>query len=147
MSAARFESPQDAEDAFYEAFEAHDLPAFMAVWDDAGDVAAVLPSGQVLLGREAIAATWEEMFRAPQRPDITIEHRHWLESGDLAVHLVEARLAFGAPGEAPPPMAATNVYRHTAGGWRMVLHQAAPPAAPPAPMPGPRLRQEPPAAP
>lgn len=130
MSEPAFDSPQDAEDAFYEAFEAHDIQALMAVWDDADDVAAVLPSGHLLAGREAIAKTWGEMFEGAQRPDITVHHRQWLESGDLALHLVEEALRFGPGAQSPPPMAALNVYRRTATGWRLVLHQAAPPVPP-----------------
>ena len=38
-----FATPQDAEDAFYDALEGGDAEAMAAVWDPAADIACLLP--------------------------------------------------------------------------------------------------------
>lgn len=133
-----YATPQDAEDAFYEAFEGHDLEALMALWADSPQASCILPMGPLVQGSEAIRAAWEALFRTPQRPDITVHHRGWWESGDLAVHLVEEALT--APGMPPglPPLIATNVFHHDGSGWRLVSHHVSPPPPPPGLAAGPQ---------
>ena len=125
-----FPTPQDAEDAFYDAFEAHDLTAMMAVWGESDDLVCVLPMGPVVQGRGAIAGVWKQVFSHADRPHIVVHHRQWVESPDLAAHVVEEQISFPATAGTPPAMIATNVYRRHAGGWRLVLHHASPPPPP-----------------
>ena len=133
----QFETPQDTEDAFYDAFEAHDMAAMTAVWDVADDITCVQPMGPVLQGRGAVLESWQGIFRHPQAPEVEIRHRQWIEGEDLAVHLVEekVRLPGGPPDQ--PALIASNVYRRTQSGWRLVLHQVSPP---PPPTQGPLVR-------
>ena len=122
-----FQTPQDAEDAFYDAFEGHDLEAMMATWDDAQDVICVQPMGPILQGRLAVQDSWQAIFGHKEKPDVEIHHRHWFESAGLAVHVVEERVTvMGMPANQPPLIAA-NVYRRTESGWRLVCHQVSPP--------------------
>lgn len=136
--AAPFATPQDVEDAFYEAFEAHDLEALMTLWADSPQVSCILPMGGLAQGRDAIRTAWEAVFRVPQRPDITVHHRAWWESGDVAVHLVEEAIAVTGMAAGMPPLIATNVFHHDGGGWRLVSHHVSPPPPPPGLVPGPR---------
>ncbi len=128
--AIEFQNPQDAEDAFYDAFEAHDLAAMMAVWDATDDIACVLPMGPVLQGRTAVEQSWQSIFQHPQPPEVEIHHRQWIESEDLVVHIVEEKVSFPGGPPAQPAMIASNVYRRTRSGWRLVLHQVSPPPPP-----------------
>ena len=125
--ATQFESPQDAEDSFYDAFEAYDLDVMMAVWDDSDEIACVQPMGPVLQGRSAVRDSWQRIFQHKQKPDVQILHRQWIEGEGLAVHIVEEKVTF--PGGPPqqPALIASNVYRHTETGWRLVFHQVSPP--------------------
>ncbi len=125
-----FQTPQDAEDAFYDAFEGHDLEAMMATWDDADDVICVQPMGPILQGRAAIRDSWQAIFRFEQKPDVEIHHRHWFENGSLAVHMVEEKITVTGMPANQPPLIAANVYRRTESGWRMVCHQVSPPPPP-----------------
>ena len=125
-----FQTPQDAEDAFYDAFEAHDLGGMMAAWDESEDLVCVQPMGPVLQGTAAVKASWQELFRHEQKPDVEIGHVQWFEREGLAVHVVHEKVSVtGMPADFPP-LVATNVYRLTEGGWRMVCHQVSPPPPP-----------------
>ena len=57
-----FPTPEDAEAAFYDAFERADLAAMMAVWAEADDVVCVHPSGPRLVGFEAVREGWAQIF-------------------------------------------------------------------------------------
>ena len=128
--ASQFDTPQDAEDAFYDSFEAHDLDGMMAVWDAADDIACVLPMSPVLQGRQAVQESWESIFRHPQPPEVEVHHRQWFESDGLAVHVVEEKVTFPGGPPVQPAMIASNVYRRIDRGWRLVVHQVSPPPPP-----------------
>ncbi len=128
--ASGFQSPQDAEDSFYDAFEGHDLEAMMATWDDAEDVTCVQPMGPILQGRTAIRDSWQAIFGHGQKPDIEIHHRQWFESASLAVHVVEEKVTLPGMPAGQPPLIAANVYRLTDDGWRLICHHVSPPPPP-----------------
>ena len=126
-----YPTPQDAEDAFYDAFEALDLEALMSVWADSDEIACVNPMGPLLRGRVAVREGWQQVISYLKQAEIEIHHRDWIDNGDLAVHIVEEKLT--VPGMPPgmPPTIATNVYRKHSGGWHLVLHHASMPPPPP----------------
>lgn len=135
MSDARFNTPHEAETAFYQAFERRDLPGMMAVWSDDADIVCVHPGGTMLVGRDAVLASWKEIFRQAPEMHFSINERGRSANGALAVHVVEEHIRVGSQ-TAPAPVLATNIYRLTEGGWRMILHHASPaptPAATPPP--------------
>ena len=125
MNETRYETPQEAEAAFYAAFIKRDVDAMMDVWAADDDVSCVHPLGSILIGRTAIRDSWLTIFRNSPDMQIMINGRSRGQDGTFAVHLVEEHIRAGneAPGT---PMHATNVYRLTDTGWRMVLHHASP---------------------
>jgi hypothetical protein len=128
-----FATPQDAEDAFYDAIDDRDAEQMRAAWDDSEDIACLLPM-QPLLHGAAVHEAWKPLFEGDMRLDIQVRHLRWLELEGLAIHYVEERVSF--PGRPPqPPLFATNVYRKRANGWRMILHQNSPAPPPPGSMP------------
>lgn len=125
-----FPTPDDAEAAFYDAFERADLAAMMAVWAADDDIVCVHPQGPRLVGFEAVRESWTQIFASGTALRIrTVEARRYLGS-TLAVHCVVEMLS--APGEpaGSAPVSATNVYVLTENGWRMTVHHASPTAAP-----------------
>ena len=122
-----FASPQDAEDAFYDAIDDKDLSAMMAVWDDADDVACLLPMRPLAQGRSELQDVWRQLLGAEFDLQIQVHHLRWVEGGDWAVHYLQEEVE--APGQPQPLVYATNVYRRGPSGWRMLLHQNSP--APP----------------
>ena len=130
MSETRYETPQEAEAAFYAAFIKRDVNAMMEVWAMDDSISCIHPLGPILVGRAAIRESWEGIFRNSPEMQIMINGRSRGHDGAFAIHVVEehVRAANEAPGN---PMHATNVYHLTDSGWRMVLHHASP-SPPPA---------------
>lgn len=121
-----FPTPDDAESAFYDAFERGDLAAMMAVWAEGDEVVCVHPQGPRLMGFDAVRESWTQIFASGMQLRVrTVEARQF-HGQTIAVHAVVELLS--APNEqaASPPVFATNVYVLTEGGWRMALHHASP---------------------
>lgn len=136
----RFETPQDAEDAFYDALENGDADAMARVWEPSADIACLLPMTPLIQGPEVLEM-WRSMFAQGAAFDIQVRHLRWVEGVDLAVHLIEERIAVpqdatrGGPGKPVPPVYASNLFRRGAEGWHLVVHQNSPAPPPPGFMP------------
>lgn len=126
MKAAILTTPQEAEAAFYEAFEKADLEAMMEVWSDDEDIVCVHPNGPRLTGIEQVRESWRQTFTSGQRLSFRIAGARHLHGMMLAVHSVYEYITVTGQGRAHTPMIATNVYQHTPRGWRMVMHHASP---------------------
>ncbi len=124
MNPPFFATPQETEGAFYRAFSQRDLAGMMAVWAEEDDIVCVHPGGRTVIGREAIRASWEEIFRNAPDMQFVVAEKQRSHGETLAVHVVHEHIR--ASGQLARPILATNVYRRTAGGWRMVLHHASP---------------------
>ena len=124
-----FPTPDDAETAFYEAFERADLPAMMAVWAESDSVVCVHPRGPRLVGFEAVRNSWLQIFGGGSQVRLRATEIRKYESQNVAVHTLVEILS--APGErATQSVCATNVFELTDAGWRMVVHHATPMDAP-----------------
>ncbi len=123
MSDTRYDTPQEAEAAFYAAFIKRDVNAMMEVWAGDDNISCIHPLGPILTGRAAIRESWEAIFRNSPDMQIMINGRSRGQNGGFAIHVVEEHIRAG---NEPPaaPVHATNVYRLTEAGWRMVLHHA-----------------------
>lgn len=123
-----FETAQDAEDTFYDAFEENDLDKMMGAWASGDNIACIHPMREQVQGREAVRNSWEEVFSFGAEMEIQIHHQQWIVMIDVAIHIVHEQLTFKAsPTQKPPPLIATNVYRRADQGWHMVLHHTSPP--------------------
>jgi ketosteroid isomerase-like protein len=138
MMEALYRNPEAAELAFYRAFEAADLDAMMAVWAPDDDIVCVHPLAPPNRGVAAVRASWQEIFQATATLSFDIRALAVRHQDQTCVRVVEERIRVGSQALARGPMVATNVYRLTGAGWRMVLHHASPtrrPAGPPRPTP------------
>ncbi|MGQ9831028.1 MAG: YybH family protein [Thermochromatium sp.] len=131
----RFATPQDVEDAYYDALEAGDAEAMAAVWDDSEAIFCLLPMTPLAVG-EQVRRLWQALLTRGRGFDLQVRHLLWIEEGDLAVHLVEEQPQIRADqprsGAPLPPLYATHVFRRTTDGWRLLVHQNSP-TPPPAP--------------
>ena len=122
-----YPTPEDAENAFYEAFERADLAGMMTVWAEDDDIVCIHPQGPRLTGFEAVRESWVQIFSGgTSRLKVrTVEARRFAGQS-VAVHSVIEVLS--VPGQQGPAQSvcATNVYELTDNGWRMVSHQASP---------------------
>lgn len=121
-----YSNPDEAERAFYEAFEAADLTAMMRVWADDDTIACAHPMGKLLQGRTSVHDSWRQLFSGDQRLRFNIRHQQVRHTESLAIHSVLEVIHVRGDDRARPPIIATNVFVHTEQGWRMVLHHASP---------------------
>jgi ketosteroid isomerase-like protein len=129
-------TPQDAEDAFYDAIEDKDLALMLWVWEDSEDVACLLPMQPLVRGRAQLEQVWRPLLQGQFHLDIEVHHIHWLEFGDVAIHYLQERVKPQGQDPAPAPVFATNVYRNGGTGWHLILHQNSPTPPPPEMMDG-----------
>lgn len=119
-------TPDDVEQAFYEALHNADIQQLMACWAEEDEIVCVHPGGPRLIGAGAIRQAFELMFgngSVQAHP----ERIHKIESLASAVHhLVEKVEVLTPQGVQTAWVLATNVYHKTAQGWRMVAHHASP---------------------
>ncbi|MEW5893538.1 MAG: nuclear transport factor 2 family protein [Pseudomonadota bacterium] len=123
---SQFATPEAAEAAFYAAFEQADAMAMMQVWDAAADITCIHPMGRAVSGLAEVSRGWREIFASELRLRFTREPVQMVQSADLAVSVLYEHIQVAGEAKPRPPMLATNVYRRTAQGWRLVLHHASP---------------------
>jgi uncharacterized protein (TIGR02246 family) len=126
MHPTLFATPEDAESAFYEAFENADIEAMMAVWDNEGEIACIHPMGPRLTGYDEIRSTWKAVFRNSPVMRFELRQTQVFQDPTLSIHVVYEHIFVKGESEPRPPMIATNVYRLTSSGWRLILHHASP---------------------
>ena len=119
-------TPDDVEQAFYEALHNADLQQLMACWAEEDEIVCVHPGGPRLIGAGAIRQAFELMFgngSVQAHP----ERIHKIESlASAGHHLVEKVEVLTPQGVQTAWVLATNVYHKPAQGWRMVAHHASP---------------------
>jgi len=121
-----FSSPEAAEEAFYRAMQKADVELMMAVWAEDDNISCVHPGGTRIDGRIAMRHSFEQVLKAS--PGMTFrltDVSHFYDS-KLAVHVLHEHIRLGTDNHFQPPVIATNVYRLTDNGWRMVMHHASP---------------------
>lgn len=121
-----YETADEAEQAFYRAFENADLDAMMQVWADDDTIACAHPMGKLLQGRATVRESWRQLFSGDQRMRFRVQHQQIRHSDSLATHTVLEVIFLRGDERPRPPLVATNVFVRTEQGWRMVLHHASP---------------------
>ena len=124
MSGAGYESPEAAEAAFYDAFERRDIDAMTNVWDHDAEVSCVHPGGPRLDDIDVILDSWRAIFEGGQRLRFERVGVALTAGADVAVCCLYEVIRFGERFEHQGTVVATNVYRRTERGWRMVVHHA-----------------------
>lgn len=119
-----FATAQDAETAFYEAFERGDLNAMMSVWADDEEIVCIHPGGPRLTGFEQVRKSYAEMFEGRERVRVHLSSQVSMQGMLVAVHNVHEHVLVTGEPKARPPFMATNVYMRTSDGWRMLMHHA-----------------------
>ena len=121
-----YPTPDDAETAFYEAFERGDLAGMMTVWAEDDDIVCIHPQGPRLTGFDAVRESWVQIFAGGATLRVRTTEARKFAGQALAVHSVIELVAPPGAESTPTPVFATNIYELTEGGWRMVVHHATP---------------------
>lgn len=120
-----FASPEECEQAFYEALENADIESMANLWLQDDDVSCTHPGAGRLLGYAAVRASWASILGAGALPVRTLARRSF-ESPTLAVtSLVEELVMVQGPVRQLVHVLASNAFVKTSAGWKMVLHAGA----------------------
>lgn len=119
-------TPDELENAFYEALHNADINQLMACWAEEDEIVCVQPGGMRLIGPGAIRNAFEVLF-AQGGVQAWPQQVHRLDALACAVHHLTERVLVQTPqGERTAWVTVTNVYHKTPQGWRMVVHHASP---------------------
>ena len=121
-----FATPDDAEQAFYEALSRGDLEAMMNVWAEDEEVVCVQPGGSRFTGLASIREAWRQLFATGMKIRVRTSHPIKTQAMLLAVHCVLEHVNIEGDDTISPPMIATNVFSRGAQGWQMILHHTSP---------------------
>ena len=120
-----FDTPEEAELAFYDALERSDIDAMMSVWLDHECIVCVYPGASRLEGPHDICSGFAQMFEDPTPSmEFSISDLRCRQMDNLSIHTVREEIE--VDGQLVSVMLATNVYQRTEDGWRMMLHHASP---------------------
>jgi ketosteroid isomerase-like protein len=110
---------------FYRAFETLDLAQMDAVWVHTERAQCIHPGWPLIAGWAAIRDSWERIFASTAEMRFTISDARVGGADDLAwVTCTENILAEVQGRVSVTSLLATNVFEHTADGWRIVHHHA-----------------------
>lgn len=124
-----FKTAFAAHEAFYQALETADIELMNRVWSSAENTVCIHPLWPALVGRQAIVASWAEMFKHGSKMEVDTQLISQHETTNSCTHLVQETLS--VYGRSSSPVLATNGYELTEEGWVMVLHHASPTAQEP----------------
>lgn len=119
-----FSTSDEAEKAFYAAFQQSDLELMMSVWADDQDTTCIHPGGTRLEGQLNIRESWEQIFSHENGIKFEINQKRVLLDKDIAIHHVIESIYMS--GELQSEIIATNIYRKKNESWHMILHHASP---------------------
>ena len=120
-----FASPEECEQAFYDALESADVDAVGDTWLDDDDVCCVHPGGARLVGYSAVRSSLVALL-ANGPVQIRTVSRKCFESPTVAVtNVIEEVVVAQAGARQLVHVIATNAFVKTPAGWKMVLHHAA----------------------
>jgi len=120
--AEKFNTPEEAEIAFYEAIEQADIKALGRVWSLDDNIVCIHAGANRIEGRAQVLESFSDMFAKSPSIGFSISDALQTESDGLAIHLVREEIQFD--GQLFSVMVSTNIYHIEDGGWRMLLHHS-----------------------
>lgn len=120
---ASIASPEDLEQAFYDALSQGDADLLMQFWAEDEETLCVHPTGVRLTGIPAIRESWQGIFSNARLRVEAEQMSHW-QGGMLAIHHLTEILFVGDDPNPHGPLHVTHVYARGAHGWRIVSRHA-----------------------
>ena len=120
--ANKFNTPEEAEIAFYEAIERGDINALGSVWSLDDSIVCIHPGANRIEGRAQVLESFSDMFAESPAIGFSISDSLQTQSDGLAIHLVREEIELN--GQLISIMVSTNIYHKEDGGWRMLLHHS-----------------------
>jgi ketosteroid isomerase-like protein len=110
-----------ANTAFYTAFTRGDAQAMEALWAARAPITCFHPGATLLRGHDAVLGAWREILASPLPFEMRCHFAEVQRFGELAIVT-----CYEGNGDHAPHLAATNVFVHEDGAWRMSHHHAGP---------------------
>ena len=110
---------EEANDAFYQAFESGSYKAMAAVWGEGEHVQCIHPGSGCIAGSEAVLESWKVILGSARVKIQLHDVRIYATETEGYVTCVEVMDA----GDSKGKIVATNVFeRQQGGGWKIVHH-------------------------
>lgn len=119
-----FATSEEAEKAFYAAFQNSDIEQMMSVWADSQDITCIHPGGTRLEGQLNVRDSWEQIFGHENGIKFEINQKRVVMQDSMAIHHVIESIYMD--GELQSEILATNIFRKHKDSWHMILHHASP---------------------
>lgn len=124
MLAADVEAVLEANQAFYDAFEARDIDAMSELWEHSDRVICTHPGWSPLRGWGAIAGSWFGLFGNTEHLQFIVTNARAEIDGDIAWVVCDENILGGA---SSGTVAALNLFSRRPGGrWFMIGHHGSP---------------------
>ncbi len=118
-----YTSPEDVEQAFYDAISRGDPDLLMLAWADEEETVCVHPTGARLRGIAPIRESWRSIFSTARIRVKPEQVAHW-HSAVMAVHHLTEYLFVGDDPNPHGPLHVTHVYMRGPQGWSLVSRHA-----------------------
>ena len=116
-----------ANKAFYRAFEKKDIEAMSAVWSRGTSSLCIHPGRDALKGWDAIARSWEQIFKGTQYLEINIEIVSTDINGEIAyIVVVENVMQIVGRRRVQAESMATNIFQWMGDRWYLIHHHGSP---------------------
>ena len=124
MNKLLFTDSLHVEESFYKAFCACDINLMRDVWSQSDSVICIHPGSHRIYSYELIIASWEQIFSGKETTSIQLDEQAYTIEEDIAIHSVRENLSVNE--KYIGSVFATNIYRNSLGGWKMIVHHASP---------------------
>jgi ketosteroid isomerase-like protein len=116
-------TPEDVEQAFYEAIARSDAEKMGQLWAEEEETVCVHPTGVRLTGLTPIRESWRSIFASTRLRIQVTSISHW-QGSMLAIHHLSETLYVGDDPNPRGPLHVTHIYARGPHGWRLVCRHA-----------------------
>ena len=110
-----------ANQSFYDAFSSSNLVKMRGVWADTTEVVCIHPGWSPLTGIDEVMGSWDTIFRAQERFEISPVGEEVRIAGSMAFVICGESV-----NDEPATLVATNVFYKSEHGWKLLHHHASP---------------------